>query len=191
MSVFFSRFMGYESQCGTNKSHENRFSVHAICLFRTAIHIPWTEKKRHSFLKNTVTYADNSGLFYVNYFSFYIYFYWNGEGRKLTMVSESMRPFPFQCFIISLDKGYVPEKLWKLYIIDKKSISQLEDYTYRAISRNGGKSKRTDGAMKCTWQEMSRRSHSFNVTAERQAPPCERAVGQWRNSIDTCCSTAI
>ena len=50
MSVFFSRFMGYESQCGTNKSHENRFAVHAICLFRTAIHIPWTEKKRHSFL---------------------------------------------------------------------------------------------------------------------------------------------
>ena len=106
-------------------------------------------------------------------------------------VSESMRPFPFQCFIISLDKGYVPEKLWKLYIIDKKSISQLEDYTYRAISRNGGKSKRTDGAMKCTWQEMSRRLHSFNVTAERQAPPCDRAVDQWRNSIDTCCSTAI
>ena len=75
-------------------------------------------------------------------------------------LSESMRPFPFQCFIISLDKGYVPEKLWKLYIIDKKSISQLEDYTYRAISRNGGKSKRTDGAMKCIWQEMSRRLHS-------------------------------
>ena len=24
MSVFFSRFMGNESQCGTNKSHENR-----------------------------------------------------------------------------------------------------------------------------------------------------------------------
>ena len=46
----FSRFMGNESQCGTNKSHENRFAVHAICLFRTAIHFPWTEKKRHSFL---------------------------------------------------------------------------------------------------------------------------------------------
>ena len=46
--------MGYESQCGTNKSHENRFAVHAICLFRTAIHIPWTEKKRHSFLKKRV-----------------------------------------------------------------------------------------------------------------------------------------
>ena len=44
-------------------------------------------------------------------------------------LSESMRPLPFQCFIISLDRGYVPEKLWKLYIIDKKSISQLEDYT--------------------------------------------------------------
>ena len=40
-------------------------------------------------------------------------------------LSESMRPFPFQCFIISLDKGYVPEKLWKLYIIDKKSISHI------------------------------------------------------------------
>ena len=47
--------MGNESQCGTNKSHENRFAVrnkqiarfavHAICLFRTAIHFPWTEKK--------------------------------------------------------------------------------------------------------------------------------------------------
>ena len=49
MSVFFSRFMGNESQCGTNKSHENRFAVHASCLFRTAIHFPWTEKKRHSF----------------------------------------------------------------------------------------------------------------------------------------------
>ena len=55
MSVFFSRFMGYESQCGTNKSHENRFAVHAICLFRTAIHIPWTEKKRHSFLNYSNT----------------------------------------------------------------------------------------------------------------------------------------
>ena len=50
MSVFFSRFMGNESQCGTNKLHENRFAVHAICLFRTAIHFPWTKKKRHSFL---------------------------------------------------------------------------------------------------------------------------------------------
>ena len=28
-------------------------AVHAICLFRTAIHFPWTEKKRHSFLKWT------------------------------------------------------------------------------------------------------------------------------------------
>ena len=50
--VFFSRFMGNESQCGTNKSHENRFADHAICLFRTAIHFPWTEKKdTHSFKK--------------------------------------------------------------------------------------------------------------------------------------------
>ena len=36
-AIFFSRFMENESQCGTNKSHENRFA--------------WTEKKRHSFLK--------------------------------------------------------------------------------------------------------------------------------------------
>ena len=50
-AIFFSRFMGNESQCGTNKSHETRFAVHAICLFRTAIHFPWTEKKRHSFIK--------------------------------------------------------------------------------------------------------------------------------------------
>ena len=49
-AIFFSRFMGNESQCRTNKSHENRFAVHAICLFRTAIHFPWTEKKRYSFL---------------------------------------------------------------------------------------------------------------------------------------------
>ena len=44
MSVFFSRFMGNESQCGTNKSREPRSE--AICLFRTAIHFPWTEKKK-------------------------------------------------------------------------------------------------------------------------------------------------
>ena len=50
---FFSRLMGNESQCGTNKSHENRFAVHAICLFSTAIHFPLTEKKRHSFLNWT------------------------------------------------------------------------------------------------------------------------------------------
>ena len=47
----FSRFMGNESQCGTNKSREPRSGSRAICLFRTAIHFPWTEKKRHSFLK--------------------------------------------------------------------------------------------------------------------------------------------
>ena len=35
---------------GTNKSHENRFAVHAICLSRATIHTPWTQKKRHSFL---------------------------------------------------------------------------------------------------------------------------------------------
>ena len=52
-AIFFSRFIGNESQCGTNKSHENRFAVHAICLFRTAIHFPWTEKKKdtHSLKK--------------------------------------------------------------------------------------------------------------------------------------------
>ena len=30
--------------------HGKWIAVHAICLFRTAIHYPWTEKKRHSFL---------------------------------------------------------------------------------------------------------------------------------------------
>ena len=47
---FFSRFMRNESQCATNKSREPRSGSRAICLFRTAIHFPWTEKKRHSFL---------------------------------------------------------------------------------------------------------------------------------------------
>ena len=42
----FSRFMGNESQCGTNKSREPRSGSRAICLFRTAIHFPWTEKKK-------------------------------------------------------------------------------------------------------------------------------------------------
>ena len=37
--------MGNESQCGTNKSREPRSGSRAICLFRTAIHFPWTEKK--------------------------------------------------------------------------------------------------------------------------------------------------
>ena len=32
-------------------NREKKIAVHAICLFRTAIHFPWTEKKRHSFLK--------------------------------------------------------------------------------------------------------------------------------------------
>ena len=41
----FSRFMGNVSQCGTNKSREPRSGSRAICLFRTAIHFPWTEKK--------------------------------------------------------------------------------------------------------------------------------------------------
>ena len=51
MSVFFSRFMGNESQCGTNKSREPRRGFRAICLFRTAIHFPWTEKKRSQFTR--------------------------------------------------------------------------------------------------------------------------------------------
>ena len=36
------------------------FSVHAICLFRTAIHFPWTEKKRHSFLKSLPSVGTSS-----------------------------------------------------------------------------------------------------------------------------------
>ena len=51
MSVFFSRFMGNESQCGTNKWREPRIGSCAICLFRTAIHFPWTEKKRSQFTR--------------------------------------------------------------------------------------------------------------------------------------------
>ena len=47
----FSGFMGNESKRGTNKSAENRFAVHAICLSRAKIHSQWTQKKRHSFLK--------------------------------------------------------------------------------------------------------------------------------------------
>ena len=39
MSVFFSRVMGHESQCGTNKSREPRSGSRAICLFRTAIQV--------------------------------------------------------------------------------------------------------------------------------------------------------
>ena len=38
--------MGNESQCGTSKSREPRSGSRAICLFRTAIHFPWTEKKK-------------------------------------------------------------------------------------------------------------------------------------------------
>ena len=49
--LFFS-VHGKWIKCGTNKSHENRFAVHAICLFRTAIHFPWTEKKDTYSLKN-------------------------------------------------------------------------------------------------------------------------------------------
>ena len=45
--------MGNESERRTNKSSENRFAVHAICLSHALIHSPWTQKKRHSFLKWT------------------------------------------------------------------------------------------------------------------------------------------
>ena len=31
-------------------SHKSESGSRAICLFRTAIHFPWTEKKRHPFL---------------------------------------------------------------------------------------------------------------------------------------------
>ena len=41
----FSGFMGNESERGTNKSSENRFTVHAICLSCTLIHSPWIQKK--------------------------------------------------------------------------------------------------------------------------------------------------
>ena len=43
--------MGNESQCGTNKSREPRSGSRAICLFCTAIHFPWTEKKRSQFTR--------------------------------------------------------------------------------------------------------------------------------------------
>ena len=49
MSVFFSRFMENESQCGTNKSREPRSGSRAICLFRTAIH--WQCLQQRSLLK--------------------------------------------------------------------------------------------------------------------------------------------
>ena len=33
------------------------FAVHAICLSRATIHSPWTQKKRHSFLKCVAVYC--------------------------------------------------------------------------------------------------------------------------------------
>ena len=42
----FCGFMGNELECGTNKSPENRFTVHTICLFCAPIHSPWTQNKR-------------------------------------------------------------------------------------------------------------------------------------------------
>ena len=59
----FSGFMGNESYRGTNKSSKNRFAVHAICLSRTTIHSPWTQKKRHSFLKKEKVYDLASAYF--------------------------------------------------------------------------------------------------------------------------------
>ena len=53
----FSGFMGNGSERGTNKSSENRFAVHMICLSRAPIHSPWTQKKRHSFLNCSSTFT--------------------------------------------------------------------------------------------------------------------------------------
>ena len=49
--------MGNESDRGTNKSSENRFAVHVICLSRAPIHSQWTQKKRHSFLNCSSTFT--------------------------------------------------------------------------------------------------------------------------------------
>ena len=54
MSVFFSRFMGNESQRGTNKSHENRFAKRFTRFVCSALRfISHEPRKRHSFLKTT------------------------------------------------------------------------------------------------------------------------------------------
>ena len=45
MSVFFSGFMGNDSEHGINKSRKLRSSFRMICLFRTTIRYPWTQKK--------------------------------------------------------------------------------------------------------------------------------------------------
>ena len=55
MSVFFSGFMGNESECRTNKLCEPQNSSHAICLFHTPIYSPWNKKiKDTDFLYMTV-----------------------------------------------------------------------------------------------------------------------------------------
>ena len=45
MSVFFSGFIGNESERGANKSREPRSGSRTICLFRATILSPWTQKK--------------------------------------------------------------------------------------------------------------------------------------------------
>ena len=52
MSSFFSVFMGNESERGKNKSQENRFAVHTICLSGAPIHSSGTQKKdTHSLIE--------------------------------------------------------------------------------------------------------------------------------------------
>ena len=51
---YFSAFMGNELGWGSDKSSENRFAVHGIChVPHPSSFFPWTQKKRHSFLKST------------------------------------------------------------------------------------------------------------------------------------------
>ena len=45
MSVFLFWVHGEWIVVETNKSSENRFAVHAICLSRSPIHSQWTQKK--------------------------------------------------------------------------------------------------------------------------------------------------
>ena len=52
VSFFLGSWEMNRSAEQTNRTR-TAFAVHAICLFRTAIHFPWTEKKRHSFLNLT------------------------------------------------------------------------------------------------------------------------------------------
>ena len=52
----FSGFMKNESESGANKSPENVFPIHGICLSRTQIHSNEPRKDRHSFLNNSHIY---------------------------------------------------------------------------------------------------------------------------------------